>query len=185
MIKTNPLSIANISKIAKNVRSEFKIGEGECFPILDYLNHLCDQGLLSMQIIDNDDSYLDQKTVALYNKSDNFIYIKEDVLKEYDEGNYRANFTLAHELFHYIQNQVLKFDFEEVEDRKTYEDPEWQANEFTGELLVPKTYLYLDEEELVKRFRVSMECVLTRKVQTKNRNERSLLKEKERSDNNG
>ena len=64
----------------------------------------------------------------------------------------------------YLQKHILRFDLEEVDERKTYEDPEWQANEFAGELLVPKKYLDLSDEELVERFKVSLECVLTRKV---------------------
>lgn len=100
----------------------------------------------------------------------NFIYIKEQVLDDYENNIYWSNFTLAHELFHYLQSRILNFKFEDVVECKTYEDPEWQANNFAGELLVPKKYLDLDDEELVNRFKVTMECVLTRKVQRKKRN---------------
>ena len=86
----------------------------------------------------------------------------------------RQRFTLAHELFHYLQHQVLNFDFVEVKERKTYEDPEWQANTFAGLLLVPDEYLDNDNEYLVEHFQVSVECVLTRKVKHKKRE----LKEK-------
>ena len=58
-------------------------------------------------------------------------------------------------------------------DRKTYEDPEWSANEFAGELLLPKEFLDNDDEYLVEHFKVSMECVLTRKVKKLKRKERS------------
>lgn len=169
MIKTNPLSVKDISLIASNIRKKYNIELDQAFPILEYLDYLYGEGLLSIQLIDDNDPLLDKSTPAVYNAKDNFIYIKEAVLEEIECGNYRSNFTLAHELFHYLQHQVLGFSFEEVEDRKTYEDPEWQANEYAGELLVPKKYLDFEENELVNKFRVSLECVLTRKVKDKKR----------------
>ena len=178
MTKSNPLSIVDIALIARKLRKEWNIKDGEAFPIFDYINDLFGKGLITIQILDDNDPYLDEKTPAKYNAYDNHIYIKESVLIDYEEKNYRANFTLAHELFHYIQSKVLNFDFEEVEECKPYENIEWQANEFAGELLVPKAYLDLDDEELVNRFQVTLECVLTRKVQTKRRIERSKQNEK-------
>ena len=169
MIKTNPLSVKDISLIASNTRKKYNIDLDQAFPILEYLDYLFSEGLLSIQLLDDNDPYLDKNTPAIYNAKDNFIYIKESVLEEVENGNYRSTFTLAHELFHYLQHQVLGFEFVEVEDRKTYEDPEWQANEFAGELLVPKAYLDLDDNDLVNRFKVTMECVLTRKVKNKKR----------------
>lgn len=169
MIKTNPLSVKDISLIASSTRKKYNVKSDDAFPILEYIDYLFGEGLLSIQLLDDNDPYLDKNTPAVYNTKDNFIYIKESVLTEIEEGNYRSNFTLAHELFHYLQHQVLGFEFEEVEDRKTYEDPEWQANCYAGELLLPTDYLNMDDEYLSKHFMVSMECVLTRKVKTKKR----------------
>ena len=170
MIKTNPLGVKDIADIARRVREEYKIGFGDCFPILEYINSLYDKELIGISILDDNDSYLDKDTPALYNAKDNFIYLKESVLDEIENENYRSNFTLAHELFHYLQNQLLGFSFEEVEDRKTYEDPEWQANCFAGELLLPDEYLDNDDNVfLAKHFQVSLECILTRKVKNKKR----------------
>ena len=165
MIKTNPLSVKDISLIAANIRKEYNINPEDAFPILDYLDDLFNKDLFSIQLLDDNDSYLDKNTPAVYNAVDNFIYLKESVLIEIEEGNYRSNFTLAHELFHYLQHQVLGFSFEEVEKRKTYEDPEWQANCFAGELLLPDEFLNNEDNEyLANHFQVSLECVLTRKV---------------------
>ena len=170
MVKTShPLSIKGIATIAKNFRRECGVPMDQAFPILDVIDSFCDKGLLSMQVLENDSEYLGSNRPALYNTVDNFIYIKEEVLEEVENGIYRSNFTLAHELFHYIQNQVFDLTFEEVESCKASEDPEWQANEFAGELLLPSMYLSLSEEELVDRFHVSTECVLTRKVKQKKR----------------
>ena len=174
MIKTNPLSVDSIKSITSSIREQYGIAKDQAFPILDVLNKLFDDNYLSIQLLEDDDPYLDKDTPALYNAKDNFIYLKESVIVEIENGNYRSNFTLAHEFFHYLQNQILGFSFEEVEDRKPYEDPEWQANEFAGELLLPKEFLDNDDEYLASHFQVSMECVLTRKVKQNKRE----LKEK-------
>lgn len=171
MIKTNPLSVKDIRSIAASIREQYGIAKDKAFPILEILNQLFYDNYLSIQLLTDDDPYLDKNTPAVYNANDNFIYLKESVIEEIENGNYRSNFTLAHEFFHYLQHQVLGFTFEEVETRKTYEDPEWQANEFAGELLLPKKYLEIvDDEYLSKHFQVSLECVLTRKVKDKKRN---------------
>ena len=175
MIKTNPLSVKDIKTIAEKVREGYKIKNGDCFPILEYINHLFDNGIIGIMILENNDPYLDKNTPAVYNAMDNFIYLKESVIDEIECGNYRSNFTLAHELFHYLQHQVLEFDFEEVETRKTYEDPEWQANCFAGELLLPDEFLDNEDNDfLASHFQVSVECVLTRKVKQKKRTTRGI-----------
>ena len=171
MIKTNPLSVKDIRNIASSIREQYGIAKDQAFPILEILKQLFYDNFLSIQLLADDDSYLDKNTPAVYNANDNFIYLKESVIQEVESGNYRSNFTLAHEFFHYLQHQVLGFTFEEVEDRKTYEDPEWQANCFAGELLLPDEFLdNEDNDYLALHFQVSLECVLTRKVKNMNRN---------------
>ena len=170
MIKTNPLSVKDIRNIASSIREQYGIAKDQAFPILEILKQLFYDNFLSIQLLADDDSYLDKNTPAVYNANDNFIYLKESVIEEVESGNYRSNFTLAHEFFHYLQHQVLGFTFEEVEERKTYEDPEWQANCFAGELLLPDEYLSNEDNDyLASHFQVSMECVLTRKVKNKKR----------------
>ena len=179
MIKTNPLSIKDITELAKDVRDSFDVKIDECFPILDYIYYLYDEDIITISILENNDPYLDKSTPAIYNALENCIYLKESVIEEIENHNYRSNFTLAHELFHYIQNKELCFTFEEVEDRKTYEDPEWQADTFAGKLLLPDECLDNEDNEYLKNhFKVSPECVLTRKVKEQRR--KNLQKKLER-----
>ena len=102
---------------------------------------------LSIQLLADDDSYLDKNIPAVYNANDIFIYLKESVIEEVESGNYRSNFTLAHEFFHYLQHQIFGFEFKEVEERKTYENPELQANCFAGELLLPDEFLNNEDND--------------------------------------
>lgn len=169
MIKTNPLSVKNIERIALELRDEFNVKETEFFPIIKVLDTFFEKNLLSYQIVDNDTKLMDESCVAIYNAKENFIYIKRSVIEEYEQGIYRSAFTLCHELFHFIQNIALKFEFEECDKCKYYEDVDWQANEFAGQVLIPTKYLALDEETMQKMYHVSLECALTRKAKAKKR----------------
>lgn len=169
MIKTNPLSVKDIEKIANNFRKEYNVKENEFFPILDIIDEMFVKGMLSYQVVEEDYRLLDKDTPAVYNSYENFMYIKESVIEEYEKDIYRSCFTLCHELFHFIQTEVLNFDFEECDECKLYEDVDWQANEFAGQLLIPTKYIDLPENDLQEMFHVSLECVLTRKTKVKKR----------------
>lgn len=173
MRKTNPLSIARIKKEADRVRKEFNAPLDSFFPIYEYIQNLYDNGKLDYQILDDDDSMFGENEYAKYDMDNNIIYVKDSVDAEANEDIGRARFTLSHELFHYIQAKVLNFKFEETEDKvEDYKNPEWQANEFAGQLLVPDEYIHLSHEEIMEKFLVSEECALYRKVKAKRRKEK-------------
>lgn len=178
MKKTNPLSVAEIEKYANNLRKEFGVSLDSPFPILAVIEKFHYDGLLTIQVLDDSNPLFEDDTPAKYNPKENYIYIKESVLAEIENHEYRASFTLAHELFHYFQFQVLDFKFEDVEKCLTYEDPEWQANEFAGQLLIPTKYVAeeYDLEFISNTFNVSEVCVATRKLKHKKRKERMVDK---------
>jgi Zn-dependent peptidase ImmA (M78 family) len=64
------------------------------------------------------------------------IKIREDVYEGAVAGNGRDRFTLAHEVGHLIIHSGQNFKLARGKI-KVYEDPEWQADVFGGELLVP------------------------------------------------
>jgi len=174
MIKTNPYNVSQIKKVADELRKSYNVPSDTFFPIYDYIMALCDADYLEYQILDDDNKFFAEGEYAKYCGVDNTIYVKDSVDAEVTEQSvigYRSNFTLAHELFHFIQVQVLKFNFENVDEKpQAFCDPEWQANEFAGQLLVPEKYLNLEEEEIMNRFHVSQECALYRKLKYKTRN---------------
>lgn len=168
----NPLSVKRIEILAKKTREKFNISEDVFFPILDIVEQLSNEGILNLEICEDDEL---GESVGLYIKDTNTIKIKESVYIDGLDGDYRTNFTLAHEYFHFLQNQVLKFDFIEVDDNEeipAYCDPEWQANEFAGQLLIPTKYISLSHEEISKLFHVTKECALTRQLYLKKRENR-------------
>lgn len=177
MKKTNPLSVRKIEAYANKIRREFNVEVNSHFPIYEILEKMHNDGSLTIQIMDDNNSiFADENELAKYSPIDNFIYVKEKIIVGYEENDYRSNFTLAHEFFHYIQHKVLEFKFYDVEICKSYEDPEWQANEFAGQLLIPTSFLEYDDEVLCEMFHVTAECVVTRKLYYKKRKERRGLK---------
>lgn len=70
------------------------------------------------------------------------IYIKQSVFEEACNENYsRASFTLAHELghylIHYLQSDIILSLVKEDEKILPYNNPEWQADTFASEFLMP------------------------------------------------
>lgn len=66
------------------------------------------------------------------------IQIRESVYLKAINGDCRHRFTLCHELGHYLMHGAQNIVFPRSERKPfPYEDPEWQANTFAGELLVP------------------------------------------------
>ena len=75
MKKTNPLSIKKIEKIANNLRIKFGIPNFSAFPIFEIIEYFHLNGILTLQILDDNDQLFESNTPAKYNPIDNFIYI--------------------------------------------------------------------------------------------------------------
>lgn len=69
------------------------------------------------------------------------IVLREDVYEKALAGSGRDRMTAAHELGHLLlHSNVALARAERMEDIKTYENSEWQANCFGGELLIPASH---------------------------------------------
>ena len=80
----------------------------------------------------------------------NTIRIRQDIYRAACDGDGRARFTVAHEVGHFIlhtPDSIVLCKMEEGQKLNAYEDPEWQANYFAGELLAP-VYLAKGMNEL-------------------------------------
>lgn len=69
----------------------------------------------------------------------NEIHIRNDVYYRALEGSGRDRLTMAHELFHLLQHTKENISYARIGGKKVeaFRSPEWQANAFGGELLVP------------------------------------------------
>lgn len=91
--------------------------------------------------------------------SKNLIRIREDVYLGAVNGNGRDRLTIAHEIGHLLlhdDDSIALCRLAPDEKLKAYEDPEWQANAFGGELLASS---YLIEGLSVRE--VSERCGVT------------------------
>lgn len=88
------------------------------------------------------------------------VKIRQDVYEGAVKGNGRDRLTIAHELFHLLRHEDYNITFARIEKGnsiKAYEDPEWQADAFGGELLVPKHLIQdLSAEEISEKCGVSL-----------------------------
>lgn len=101
-------------------------------------------------------------------KSSGEILISEEVYDQACDGDYRARFTIAHELGHAYMHTTID-GFAQGKDKacytEIYYDSEWQANTFAAELLIPTSTLKdllnkgVPVEVISKNFKVSKQCL--------------------------
>ncbi|KQS19247.1 hypothetical protein ASF99_05000 [Exiguobacterium sp. Leaf187] len=98
---------------------------------------------------------------ALFLPELNELRIREDVYEAALNGNPRHRFTLAHEIGHVCLHRGIKRLARggAPVSIPAFKDPEWQANEFAGELLAP-THLIgnLSQTEIMLKFNLSREA---------------------------
>ena len=135
-IAAKPLSRMEIRTVAKLFQ---KLMNAKCyFDIIAFLEH-------NMAYIDPDfvlEVVEDSKLPFAYARSypdKHLIQVRESVYYGAINNNGRDRFTLCHEFGHYIFHGSANISYLRA-DRKleAYKDPEWQANTFAGELLVPE-----------------------------------------------
>ena len=137
MIKCSPTSKKKLASLAIEFRKKFNV-IGLVFPVLEIIEQLHCDGLLNLEVLEDNDLKFKENQLAFYELNSNTMYVKLSVYIEALNNIGRSRFTLAHELSHYLLLYVLKFHTEETNDEvKAYEDPEWQANYLAGELLAP------------------------------------------------
>lgn len=156
-ISAIPRSRENIRKITKWVRKQLNMEKTLNFPIVEIIELLAsdEKEVFDYEIVDEremTDTYGTTNTVS------NIMRIRENVYEGAINGNPRDRFTLCHEFGHWLLHQPECVSFARGNIPK-YCDPEWQANTFAAELMVP---YYLVEgmsvEEIVEQCGVSYTC---------------------------
>ena len=158
--KAKPLSRKAIANIAKSFRKRMNL-DGECyFPILEFIENVLPQidPNFDYEIVDY--SELSVGTYALTYPDSSKMIIRKDVYDAACANQGRARFTLAHELWHYLGHESENISFaRSTEKVPAYMDPEWQANTFAAELLIPN-YLVngMTVDEIMNKCGVSRQC---------------------------
>lgn len=133
------------------------------------------------EIIEDDNSLFESNEEAFTDLKTGTIYFKSSVIENACRKKYnRGAFTIAHELghyfLHYLASDVKLSRISNDAYVPLYKDPEWQADTFASELLMPfEQCLSLNEEEIRKKYHVSRKAATTRKkmiIKEANKNRR-------------
>ena len=153
------LSRREIRIMAKRVRKIFGIN-GYCFPIVELLDIVMPQidEKFSLSIVEKDE--LPPGHYALTYPDKGEMKVRRDVYEGAIGGDGRSRFTLCHELFHYIFHTSENISFARSDEKlPSYLDPEWQANTFAAELMIPMDLVKgMSIYEIVKKCKVSWQC---------------------------
>jgi len=138
--KAPPMKRADVRQLALKLRRELGMADRLWFPILEFAELALPQmdKNYSFEVVESSEL---GSSHGLTERIDNQITIKirDDIYdRAYrDEGRDRG--TVAHEVGHYLmhaKSPALHRHF--GNSLRSFEDPEWQAKCFQGELLVPK-----------------------------------------------
>ena len=156
-VSANPRSRDFIRQIARNIRKELNLENELYFPIVHVIELLAfdDEEEFEYEIV-RDREMTD--TYGTTNTANNIMRIRENVYEGAVNGNPRDRFTLCHEFGHWLLHQPESVCFARG-NIPAYCDPEWQANVFAAELMIPH-YLVQDMsmDEVIKQCGVSHSC---------------------------
>ena len=137
--KALPTSGKAIAKYARSIRNDIGLGNTFFFPVMVFLEHILPQAFpdMNLEIVPPQDMpFKEGETIP----GQNTIRIREDVYTAACDNNGRARFTVTHEIGHFLihtSDSIVLCRRVEGTKLPPYEDPEWQANTFAGELLAP------------------------------------------------
>ncbi len=158
-------NIANLTRILLGAPNDKPLDVVKSLDILT--NKLAKQTFNYMVLPDNDPLF-EKKEEAKTDVLVGTIYIKESVFNDAAHKRYcRAHYTIAHEIGHFILHRALNaLNFartSETGSYKVYENPEWQADTFASEFLMPyEQCLELSPEEIRRKYHVSKAAANTR-----------------------
>lgn len=152
-----PLSRRDIRNISNQLRKDFGLENELEFPIVNLMEILSNCGEFNLEICTSEE--MKGKFGETF-PSEELIKLREDIYNKACIGDGFSRSTFAHELFHLLCHIEERVSFcrkeEELEKRKAYEDPEWQSNCFSGELLVSKNLVKgMSVEEVMKKCKVT------------------------------
>ncbi|MDU4728008.1 MULTISPECIES: ImmA/IrrE family metallo-endopeptidase [Clostridium] len=163
----DPLSIKDIRMLTLKIREVLHLDtlDKKMFPIEEFLEfgmptlekdfHIC---ILTKEEMGN--------IHGLACPNEKCIKIREDVYDRAISGCGRDRFTIAHEIGHYLLHNNSSVKLARLGENKTieaYRNPEWQADTFAAELLMPITLIESkDPNRISKEFGVSITAATIR-----------------------
>ena len=152
--KAIPLSRKKIREITKLIRKSLNIPDNSSFPIIVFLERIIDKFGYDYDICEENELKYDY---AITIPSKKQLKIREDVYLRAINNVPRDLFTIAHEIGHALLHDNDTIVLARSEDKvRAYEDPEWQANTFAAELMVPSDVITgMDIEDIMQTYNCS------------------------------
>ncbi|MDO8864191.1 ImmA/IrrE family metallo-endopeptidase [Haliea sp. E1-2-M8] len=133
-------------------------------PVVDVIEFLDYRGVLELDVVEAADLGYEAAAETIPGRGDDppLMRIENGVFERAVEGGNFERFTIAHELGHFFMHMDEPIVFARgVPDHRPFEDSEWQANAFAGELLVDSRIVvaegYTTEFEICRQLGVSSE----------------------------
>lgn len=152
-----------ICELVRNIRAATGYLDILYFPIVEFLEFVLPSIVenFELEIVPSDEMKNKcGETIPHKHK----IILNESIYMNAIEGDGFARFTIAHEIGHLLLHNTESISLCKLrpgELLNAYENPEWQANVFGGELLAPYYLIEkLDVDEIVKK------CGITKKAAT-------------------
>lgn len=153
-----PRSRKEIINMVNQIKDSFEM-KSMFFPVCKFLEILpffFDE-TLKLEYVENKE--LPPNTYAYYDPVNNLMMIDEEVYLRACNGVARDRFTIAHEIGHYFLVDKVMYTRKSDEKIPAYCDPEWQANAFASELLMPsRKILHMPVSSIVRECKVSYQA---------------------------
>lgn len=148
-----PRSAQKIINIVSHIRESIGLENELYFPVVRFAEVIMQQVDNTYRFIVLEKNEMPDK-YAYYDPMNNSMVVRSDVYELACNGNGRHRFTIAHELGHYFlhKEDVKLARVSGGYVLKIYQNPEWQANTFASELLMPKKLIRgLNVEEIQEK----------------------------------
>lgn len=153
--KADPVSREDIRRYVRDLKRSVGLENVLYFPILQFVENVLPLIIPDFQFEVVPEIEMDGKHGETY-PSKNLMRIREDIYLRAAAGEGRDRFTIAHEVGHLFMHEddsIALCRLAPDEHLKPFEDPEWQADAFGGELLA-SSYLIQGMSEI----QVQMKC---------------------------
>lgn len=154
-----PTSIIQLRMAAYKFREIMGLENRLYFPVVQFIEWILPVVLdFDFEILDV--SEMPPQTYAFTVPDKKIMYIRKDVYEAACKGQGRARFTLVHEIGHLLFHTEENIMFARSDQKiPAYSDPEWQANTFAAELLIPKNMVQgMSIDDVVEKCGVSRQC---------------------------
>jgi len=159
-LEAAPRSKAEIAAIGWKIREQFHLTE-PFLPVAALVEVILPRALGDRFIFTVKDKYEMGNRHGCVDPSTGELSLREDVYDGLCRGVGRDRFTACHELGHWMLHRGSTLNRVGREKHiPAYRDPEWQANEFSASILMPRPLIsrYRSAREIAQDFGVSLDA---------------------------